>query len=293
MHSVKHPTPSHDRVGLGWRPELAAGIFAHLERIDVLEVIADDYLDPRSHGRAALRTLAAQVPVVLHGVGLGLASAAAVDQHRLDALATLVDHVRPESWSEHLAFVRAGGVEIGHLTAPPRTAATVDGAARNIARARNAVGAAPHMENIATLLDPPASTLSEAEWVTAAIAAADCPLLLDVHNVFANAVNHGLRPGDLLAGLPLERVTTVHMAGGEWVTGPDGRARLIDDHLHDVPDEAHLLLEEVARRVDGPLTVILERDGAFPSIDTLVAELTRIRETLQRGRRHRRADGSA
>ena len=44
-----------------------------------------------------------------------------------------------------------------------------------------------------------------------------------------------------------------------------------------MPDEAHLLLEETASRVSGPLTVILERDGAFPSIEALVAELNRIR----------------
>ena len=31
-----------DRVGIGWRGELAAGILSNLDRIDVLEVIADD-----------------------------------------------------------------------------------------------------------------------------------------------------------------------------------------------------------------------------------------------------------
>ena len=35
----------NDRVGLGWRPELAAGIFEALDRIDVLEVIADDHIE--------------------------------------------------------------------------------------------------------------------------------------------------------------------------------------------------------------------------------------------------------
>src|SRR5258707_10445676 len=34
-----------DRFGLGWRPELAAGILAHLDRIDLIEVIAEDYFD--------------------------------------------------------------------------------------------------------------------------------------------------------------------------------------------------------------------------------------------------------
>jgi hypothetical protein len=29
----------HDRVGIGWRPELAAGILSNLDRIDVLEAV--------------------------------------------------------------------------------------------------------------------------------------------------------------------------------------------------------------------------------------------------------------
>jgi uncharacterized protein (UPF0276 family) len=284
---------ARDRVGLGWRPDIAAGIFAELHRIDVLEVIADDYVGTPKRRRKALGTLARQVPVMLHGVGLGLASATTVDQRRLDDIARLVNDVGPESWSEHLAFVRSGGLEIGHLTAPPRTPATIDGTARNVAHAWRTVGAPPHMENIATLLEPPASTLTEAEWLAAAVAAANCPLLLDIHNVYANAVNHGPRPADLLSALPLERVTMVHMAGGKWITDADGRSRLLDDHLHDVPDEAHVLLEELACRAYQPLTVILERDGEFPPIDALMAELDRIRATLQRGRRRRASGDSA
>ena len=46
----------NDRVGLGWRPELAAGFFT-LDQIDVLEVIADDYFDAPAH-RQALGSLA-------------------------------------------------------------------------------------------------------------------------------------------------------------------------------------------------------------------------------------------
>ena len=138
-----------DRVGIGWRPELAAGILANVDRIDLVEVIADDWFEAGRRQLRALRTLGAQVPVVLHGVGLGLASSGPVDTRRLAAMARVVDAVRPEFWSEHLAFVRAGGHEIGHLAAPPRTAATIEGAAVNIDRARKIVGSSPLLENIA------------------------------------------------------------------------------------------------------------------------------------------------
>ena len=63
----------NDRVGLGWRPELAAGIFDALDQIDVLEVIADDYVDAGRERRHSLKVLARQVPLHLHSIALGLA----------------------------------------------------------------------------------------------------------------------------------------------------------------------------------------------------------------------------
>src|SRR5215510_15353973 len=54
-----------DRVGLGWRPELAVGVLSHLDRIDVVEVIADDLFDASRNERRALRTLSSQTAVVL------------------------------------------------------------------------------------------------------------------------------------------------------------------------------------------------------------------------------------
>jgi uncharacterized protein len=132
-----------DRVGLGWRSELAPGILLNLDRIDAVEMIADDYFDASRSKLRALRTLARQVPLLLHGIGLGLASAAPVDQRRLERMARGVEAVDPAYWSEHLAFVRGAGIEIGHLAAPPRNAATLEGATRNLDRARTTVGSLP------------------------------------------------------------------------------------------------------------------------------------------------------
>jgi hypothetical protein len=282
-----------DRFGLGWRPELAAGILSHLDRIDAVEVIADDVFDaPRAQLRA-LRTLASQVPVVLHGVGLGLASAARVDRRRLEAMARVVDAVVPDFWSEHLAFVRAGGVEIGHLAAPPRNAATLDGLARNVAAARAIVGRAPLLENVATLLEPPGSDRDEATWVAGAVDAADSDLLLDLHNLHANATNFGFDAQAFLDRLPTERIAAIHLAGGRWIRADSGERRLLDDHLHDVPDPVFALLAEVGRRAPQPLTVILERDGRYPAIDHLLAELDCAREALERGRKQRAVEKGA
>jgi uncharacterized protein (UPF0276 family) len=283
---------ARDGVGLGWRPELAADILTRLEDVDVVEVIADDWFEISDRRLRGLRLLASEVPVVLHGVGLGLASCTAVEPRRLEAMARVVGAVRPAFWSEHLAFVRAGGREIGHLAAPPRFADTIDGTAANVERARRIVGAAPLLENVATLVGPPGS-MNEADWISRAIEASDTTLLLDLHNLHANAANFGFEARAALDHLPIDRVHAIHLAGGRWATAPDGRRRLVDDHLHDVPDPVFALLEDVAARVPQPLTVILERDGHYPPFDILRDQLDAARRALAAGRLRRAREAVA
>jgi len=276
----------YDTVGIGWRPELAAGILDHHARIDLVEVIADDFFGEPRRVRA-LKTLSAQVPIALHGVGLGLASASAVETWRIERMARLVESISPLFWSEHLAFVRADGIEIGHLAAPPRSDATVDGAAENLLRASRIVGVKPFMENIATLIEPPGSALDEASWISKILSASDCDLLLDLHNVFANGLNHGYDPKEFLRQIPAGRIRAIHIAGGKLISAPDGTQRVLDDHLHDVPDPVFDLLEEAAALSLNPLSVILERDGSYPSMESLLAEVSQARQALARGRTRR------
>jgi uncharacterized protein (UPF0276 family) len=277
-----------DRFGLGWRPELSAGILSHLDQLDVVEVIVDDYFAAPRQKIQALRTLATQVPIVLHGVTLGLASAVPVDRKRLENIARLVDTIQPEFWSEHLSFVRGGGIEIGHLAAPPRTQSTIAGAAPNLATAKAIVGTLPLVENVATLIDPPGSQYDEPTWIAEILSTSGCDLLLDLHNLYANAVNFDFDPLAYLAHLPSERIAAVHLAGGRWIRGQSFTdRRLLDDHLHDVPDAVYELLTAVGERTTRSLTVILERDGHYPPIEQLLAQLTRARCALQIGRARR------
>ena len=277
-----------DRFGVTWQPALAAGILAHLDRIDVVEVIAEDYCGASSRTERALETLARQVPVLVHGVALGPASTTPVDGRRLDRLARLVDRLQPAFWSEHLAWVRSGDIEIGHLAAAPRTRTTIDATAANLARASSVVGARPLVENIASLMEPPASDCSEAQWVSGVVAASGCDLLLDLHNVHANSLNFGFDPLTYVDSLDPDRIGAIHLAGGCWIdddAAGDARGRrYLDDHLHDVPDPVYSLLVEVGVRVRRPLTVVLERDGRFPPTEHLLWQLDRARAALAQGR---------
>jgi uncharacterized protein (UPF0276 family) len=280
------PAP-RDRFGLTWHPSLAGEILSHGHRLDILEVIPEGlFLDSR-RGRRALKTLAREIPVAIHGVSLGFASAEGVEAKRLDAFARLMDDVVPEHWSDHLAFVRAGTVELHHLAAPTRSALTVEIAAENLDRAARRVGARPLAENVATLIDPPGSDRSEEAWLRELLDASGSDLLLDLHNLMTNGQNLGYDPAALVDALPAHRIRAIHIAGGVEIASKTGERRMLDDHRHAVPDDVYALLERVGARVPHALDVILERDGAFPAFDTLLGEIDRARVALAAGRARR------
>jgi uncharacterized protein (UPF0276 family) len=283
---------SEDRVGLGWRGPLAASIYAYWDEVDVIELIADDYFRASRRDLRSLRSLARDIPTVCHGVTLGLASVLPVDDRRIHDLARVIEAIEPVMWSEHLAFVRAGGYEIGHLAAPPRNPRTVEGAIRNLERIRMIVGAAPALENIATLIAPPDSSMTETEWISAIADPTGCALLLDLHNLYANCVNFDLDPDRTLRELDAGRVRIVHLSGGSLMehtlaNGTFPATRLLDDHCHDVPDIVFEMLTDLAERCSEPLTVIIERDGCYPEFSVLIRQMRRAREALACGRRRR------
>ena len=185
--------------------------------------------------------------------------------------------------------MRAGGREIGHLAAPPRNDETIEGALRNVRAAERIIGAAPLLENIATLITPPLSTYGEWTWMDYILGATPCGMLLDLHNLLANCVNGGHDPEQTLRRAPLHRVRVVHLSGGKWIKDPidPKRRHLLDDHLHDVPDAVYGLLATLAELAPHPLTVIIERDGNFPGFEVMLDQLRRARGAVAAGRAQR------
>jgi len=278
MRELKH------RVGLGFRTELAPSILVNLDSIDLVEVMADDLFTANEARLRAVRTMHVQVPVTLHGVGLGLASSQPVCEKHLAKVARVLEHTGIASWSEHLAFVRACEIEIGHLAAPPRNEATIEGTLKNLARIKAVCGSLPALENVATLLEPPGSTYSEAEYHRQIFRRSGCGFLLDLHNLFANCVNFGRDPFFELTQLPLENLSGVHLSGGHWIPELSGaKERLLDDHVHGVPPEVFALLEKLAALTARPLDVIIERDGSYPPFQVLLLEVEKARACLARG----------
>ncbi|WP_437726676.1 DUF692 domain-containing protein [Sorangium sp. So ce861] len=269
-------------VGVGFRPELAADLLAAPSAVDFVEVVAEAcFASPAARREAS--AIARIWPVVPHGVKLSLGSAEGVDLDRARRLGALCRELAAPVVSEHVAFVRGGGSEIGHLTALPYTLEAAGVVARNVAAARRALPDIPLLlENAARTLRFPDDALDEGSFYAEVVARTGCDLLLDVGNVYANAVNAGVDPGALARSYPLERVAMIHIAGGAREHG-----FYFDTHAHPVPAPVFALLAEVLAAT-GPVPILLERDGDFPPFAALAAELATARE-LARSAPPRRA----
>jgi hypothetical protein len=205
-------------VGVGWRPEIA-GFVAALPGLYFTEVIAESLprrgAVPESLG--ALRDRGVQI--VPHGVKLSLGGAEPVDPARVAHLASCAERLQAPLVSEHIAFVRAGGVEAGHLLPLPRTREAVDAIVANVRRTQQDLDVPLALEPIAALFDWPDAELTEAEFLTEILDRTGALLLLDIANVYANARNRGESPVDLLDRLPPTGSPTSTSPGAPSTTG--------------------------------------------------------------------------
>jgi uncharacterized protein len=270
-----HSPPLHG-VGIGWRDELA-GFVDRRPGLGFVEVVAERFHDgePLPTGLRALRRRG--VPVVPHGVRLSLGSADEPDPGRVGHLAGLAERLGAPLVSEHVAFVRGGGLEAGHLLPVPRTREALDVLVANVRLAQAELGVPLALEHVAALLEWPAPELDEAAFLTELLERTGAMLLLDLANTYANARNHGGDPLAFLDALPLERIAYVHVAGG---VERDGLYH--DTHAHPTPPAVLELVAELCARRDPP-GVMLERDDAYPPEAELAAELDAIAAATHAG----------
>jgi len=254
------------QLGIGFRPELARFIESR-DDIAFVEIIAEDY----SHLECipqALRDLQERgVTIIPHCLSLSLGGADSIDLGRVKHLNSLARYFDSPFVSDHVAFVRAGNLESGHLLPVKRSEATLQIIAENITTVKEHLSVPLVLENIATTFQWPDNEMGEVEFVSRVLEDSDCGLLLDLSNLFASSHNLGFDALEYLRALPLQRLKYVHMAGGIF------KDKLYhDSHGHPLNHQSIALL--TALKALCPVArVMLERDDNFPADGELTCEL--------------------
>jgi uncharacterized protein (UPF0276 family) len=265
-------------------PLIEEGIVEVLERTLDQEWVGGYGDQPEPPWATALADLYAEDDA-LYGHGVWLSAFSADWQPRQDRwLAHLAAEVARRPYrhvSEHFGYFSAGPfARFTNLTLPPG-AATIDLGIERARRLAEVVGAPIGLENTGVALSPQDAT-EQGATLAAILAATGGFLLLDVHNIWTQAVNLGLDPRVLVDAYPLERVRELHVAGGIHYRCDVGPPLYLDSHDGPVPRGAFELLAYALPRCPNAEAVFLERrDGAWDWPDAVEDYRANYRELVR------------
>jgi uncharacterized protein (UPF0276 family) len=207
------------------------------------------------------REACTDLPIVVHGVELSIGSAHGWNGayiEMLDAFQTSW----PFQWhSEHLGFQTFAGaagtsLEVGVPLPLPATNEAVKLVAERARFMLDRYAVPFLLENPAyyiTGMPSDAEVGDDPGLMRAITESSGCFELLDLHNVYCNAVNHSVSPHKIIDRMPLECVLEIHVAGGSWHNG-----FYMDAHDGIVPTIVWELLEYTLSRTPNLAGVVFE-----------------------------------
>lgn len=263
-------------IGLGLRRDLASETLQHKAQIGFLEFVPENYMGVGGRAQEVLKKAASAFPLISHGVNLSIGSTDDLNFDYLRQLKTLLDEYNIPWFSDHLCFTSVEGSYLHDLLPVPFSKSCAKHIIERVKRVQDFVGRPFLLENISFYMYLPGSDMLEGEFVTEILEKADCGLLLDVNNVYVNAVNHLFDAQTFIDTLPLERVVQIHIAGHK-----KGKELVIDTHGAPIIEPVYKLLDYVLRKtsVHG---ILLERDQNFPEFEEILSEIQQIRKIAEK-----------
>lgn len=270
------------RAGIGLRSQHHEHAAAGLPAVAWLEVHTENYFHDGGPQVRALERVRAHYPLSLHGVGLGLGSVEPLDRGHLARVKRAVERFEPALVSEHACWGHAGGEHFNDLLPLPYTEEAVELLSARVRQVQDFLGRQILVENLSSYFAYSASRLTEWEFLAAVVERSGCGLLLDVNNLYVNAVNLGLDAERFIAEVPAIAVQEIHLAGHRR-NSIGTRDLLIDDHGSAVCAEVWSLYERAIQRL-GPVPTLIEWDTDVPALGVLIAEARKADMIMERSR---------
>jgi uncharacterized protein (UPF0276 family) len=197
-------------------------------------------------------------PKLIHGVGFPVGGTEPPDAAQLGALRRCIAALEAPMFSEHLSFNRVRRPDgslfyTGFLLPPLQTPESVASAVSSIRSLTQHFVLPFAVETGVNYLRPLPGEMPDVAFVAAVVEQADCGILLDLHNLYANQRN-GRQPLDeFLAQIPLDRVWELHLAGGHEHEG-----YWLDAHSGGMPQEVFEAALRLARRLPNLQAIVFE-----------------------------------
>jgi uncharacterized protein (UPF0276 family) len=173
---------------------------------------------------------------LVHSVGAPVGGTVAPPPAQLDLLRQWVERLGAPWASEHLAFNSTVEFHTGFFLAPRQTRGGVMRVTESIRCLKAAMPVPVAVETGVNYLRPRRDELPDGQFIAETVEAADCGILLDLHNVYTNALNGRQSVDEFLSQIPLERVWEIHIAGGMEMDGfwLDGHCDVVPERLMEI-----------------------------------------------------------
>ncbi|MDP9043695.1 MAG: DUF692 domain-containing protein [Pseudomonadota bacterium] len=267
-------TSRSHRVGIGWRQPHYRELIEQRPDLGFIEVHSENFFFAGGPALQALERARATYPVSLHGVGLALGSNAAPEPRHWRQLALLVERVDPWLVSEHLCWGAAEGRHFNDLLPLPYDPATLSHFAARVDALQTMLKRVVLIENVSAYFAFRADEMTETAFLAELSRRTGCGILLDLNNLYVNAVNFGFDPHLRLAELPPDAIGEFHLAGHSAAADC-----LIDTHATRVSEPVWALHAAATQRY-GPRPTLIEWDADLPPLATLLDEVARARAHL-------------
>jgi uncharacterized protein (UPF0276 family) len=264
-------------AGLGLRRELFESLELGVpDVIQFFEVSPENWMDVGGRLGKQFRTYTERHYFVAHGLSLSIGSPVPLDITFLRRLKNFLNEHDIALYTEHLSFCSD---ERHHydLYPIPFTEKAVQHVAARLQLAQDILERPIALENASYYVKPPLAEMDELTFINAVLSEANCPLHLDVNNIYVNSRNHGYDAAQFLTGLAGERIIYAHVAGHDW----DKSGVIIDSHGQATCDPVWQLLE-LAYQTFGVFLTALERDFNMPPLADLLREVEQIAQLQQR-----------
>ena len=262
-------------TGIGLRSPHVTRVRAERPAVAWLEVHSENYFVEGGPAIAALEDIRRDYPISLHGVGMSLGSADALDAGHLARLKELIARIDPAAVSEHLCWSHVDGRHLNDLLPLPYTDEALTLVCERVDAVQSALRRTLLVENVSAYVRFDDDAMSEWAFVVAVARRTGCKLLFDVNNIYVNAVNHGFDASDYLAAIPGDAVAEIHLAGFD----ASGRC-LIDTHGARVAAPVWALYRDAVARF-GPKPTLIEWDTDIPPLEVLLDEAAQAQAILE------------
>lgn len=253
-------------AGVGLRTPHITTILEQKPTMPWFELMLDNWLAKGGLDTYFLAAICEQYPIAFHGVNLSLGSNDPIDYDYLARVKYLLDSTGALCYSEHCSFSSIDGKRTPDLLPMPYTEEAALNISQKISDVQEFLEQRILLENVSSYIESTDNQMHEATFIAQVIQLADCDLLLDLNNVYVNAVNHKYSAQDYVNNLPLHRVKEIHLAGFETKQG-----FLLDCHNNPICEQVWRLYEDVIAK-QGPIPTLIEWDNDLPEWPTLVKE---------------------